>query len=135
MKQRVLFVDDDPRFLEGLSRVLHRRRDVWDMRFAPSAEEALDLLAEECFDVVVTDVDMPAIDGFSFILALRESEPTASMPIIALTGARQLDIEKRALEIGADYVCIKPVKREDLEAVIQTVCDATSEEPTAQAGD
>ena len=62
-RKRVLFVDDEPEVLDGLRDALRRYRRVWDMRFAGGGAEALALLEGEPADVIVTDVQMPGMDG------------------------------------------------------------------------
>lgn len=61
--RRFLFVDDQPQALEHLRRTLRSMRHEWEVAFAESGQEALDLLAARSFDVVVADVRMPAMDG------------------------------------------------------------------------
>ena len=60
---RVLFVDDEPRVLDGLRRMLRTKRDQWQMRFVASGAEALAALAGEPADVLITDMRMPEMDG------------------------------------------------------------------------
>ena len=64
MKQ-ILFVDDEPKLLEALRRMLRRLRHEWDMEFVDGGQKALERLAETPFDVVVTDMRMPGMDGAS----------------------------------------------------------------------
>lgn len=116
MCSRILFVDDDENILAGLERMLRPQRGTWDMRFVGSAEQALAELAAQPFDVVVSDVGMPGMDGFALLLAIRESERTRDIPFIVLTGMAESDIKRRALELGATDLLTKPVSREDLAA-------------------
>ncbi len=58
---RVLFVDDEPRILEAMQRKLFHRCDDWEIECAESGAEALDELAEEDYDVVVSDMRMPGM--------------------------------------------------------------------------
>jgi putative nucleotidyltransferase with HDIG domain len=62
-KHIVLFVDDDPLILNGLKRSVEEYNDFWEADFALSAREALDKLSEGPFDVVITDMHMPVMDG------------------------------------------------------------------------
>lgn len=62
-KKRIIFVDDETRVLDGLRRMLRPMRQEWDMSFANSAHEALDLMKLQPFDVIVTDIKMPGMDG------------------------------------------------------------------------
>jgi CheY-like chemotaxis protein len=61
--RHVLFVDDEARLLDGLKRSLRPIRDAWDMTFVTSGEEALATLAQARFDVLVSDMRMPGMDG------------------------------------------------------------------------
>src|SRR5438477_1546624 len=63
MAQQILFVDDEERVLEGLRRMLRPMRDEWDMTFATSGAEALEVLARSHPDVIVSDMRMPGMDG------------------------------------------------------------------------
>ncbi|WP_275098141.1 response regulator [Sedimenticola hydrogenitrophicus] len=75
MKSRILFVDDEQHLLDGLKRSLRSQRDVWEMAFAASAEEALQLAAENHFDVVVSDMRMPGMNGAELLERLSDSYP------------------------------------------------------------
>lgn len=73
--KRILFVDDEPNVLEGLSRMLFPLRRVWQMVFAHNGEEALKQLASEPFDVIVTDMRMPGMDGAALLQRVMEDYP------------------------------------------------------------
>ena len=74
-KKRALFVDDEPRILEGLRRMLRRLRHDWDMAFVESGSEALARLAHESFDVIVTDMRMPRMTGAQLLAEVRRRYP------------------------------------------------------------
>lgn len=63
MKTRILFVDDEPLVLQGLKRLLRPMRQEWEMTFVTSGSEALEELKKERFEVIVTDMRMPGMDG------------------------------------------------------------------------
>ncbi len=63
MKHSILFVDDEPNILQGLKRLLRPMHDQWDMLFAGSGQEALDLLAKQEVHAIVSDMRMPGMDG------------------------------------------------------------------------
>ena len=84
MPLKVLFVDDEPRVLEGLGRILRPLRQEWDMHFARSGAEALDRLAQSEFHVLVTDVRMPDMDGVELLTKVRQHYPQVLR--IVLTG-------------------------------------------------
>ncbi len=63
MSLHILFVDDEANILQALKRMLHPYRQQWDMTFCSSGQAAIDLLREREFDVLVTDIRMPQVDG------------------------------------------------------------------------
>jgi len=79
----ILFVDDEPRVLDGLKRSLRSRRTTWTMHFAVGAREGLSLLDGTPVDVVVSDVRMPGMDGIEFLTLVRERFPSTSRIILS----------------------------------------------------
>jgi CheY-like chemotaxis protein len=61
MKKKILFVDDDRNVLDGLQRMLPSMRSEWEMGFAVSRRDALEILQGKAFDVIVTDMLMPVM--------------------------------------------------------------------------
>jgi putative two-component system response regulator len=120
MKKRILFVDDEPNFLNGLRRMLRDKREEWDMTFVHSVDEALRALAEESYDAIVSDVNMPLKTGFDLLAALAANPATQTIPTIILTGNAESDLKRRALDMGATDLLNKPVLVEDLRARIQS---------------
>ncbi len=70
--KRIVFVDDEPRVLEGLQRMLRGERHRWQMSFAVGGPAALETLATEPFDVIVTDMRMPIMDGAMLLKEVRD---------------------------------------------------------------
>jgi len=87
-KARILFVDDEPSVLNGLRRSFRDREVVWEMVFLSSPDEAITESRARSFDVVVSDMRMPGINGIELIVSLRRDMPEASY--IMLTGAADL---------------------------------------------
>jgi len=75
MKRHILFVDDEPNLLRGLRRSLFHLQDAWDMEFADSSQAALDLLEQTPFDVIVSDLKMPGMDGVKLLEEVRARQP------------------------------------------------------------
>ena len=121
MKSKILFVDDEPKFLSSLQRMLHNQEEIWDMRFAQSVDEALEKLHENDFDIVISDVNMPDKDGFQFLETLAASELTKDIPVIILTGVGEHALKRKALARGATDLLNKPVEPEDLLARLHSV--------------
>jgi len=93
---RVLFVDDEPRVLEGLERMLFDVDTDWETSFVTSGQEALALLERERFDVVVSDMRMPRMDGATLLSEVHARHP--ELLRIVLSG--QTD-EEGALRVAA----------------------------------
>jgi response regulator RpfG family c-di-GMP phosphodiesterase len=118
-KEKILFVDDEAHFLSDLRRLLRKQRDVWDIHFAQSVDEALDKTHQINPDVIVTDVAMPIKTGFDLLRELKSEVRTADIPVIVLTGSGERELKVRALDTGATDLLNKPVIFEDLIARIR----------------
>ena len=81
MNPAILFVDDDANVLRGLRRMLRSQRDNWEMTFAESGAAALEEMEKRAYDVVVTDMRMPEMDGAELLSIVRKRFP-ASVRII-----------------------------------------------------
>jgi len=113
--KRILFVDDEVSILDGLKRMLRPMRGEWEMSFAPGAEAALALLEAEKFDVIVTDMRMPGMDGAQLLEVVREKYP--SVLRIILSGYTELQASLRAVPVAHQFL-LKPCEPEALRAGI-----------------
>jgi len=121
IKPRLLFVDDEPNFLNGIRRMLRGHRDRWEMVFANSVDEAIEKSLNSSFDAIVSDVNMPVKNGLILIEEMRERDATRDVPIIILTGNAETDLKRKALDLGATDLLNKPVGQEDLVARLRSV--------------
>ena len=108
-QMRVLFVDDEPNVLESFRRALHSQEQVWNMSFLTSAREVLTHLANHEVDTIVTDIQMPEMDGFELLRQIREEHGRLDIPIIVVTGLGDAALKRRALDLGATDLLSKPV--------------------------
>lgn len=115
MRQRILFVDDEPQVLSGLRRMLWDMRDRWELHFAGSGPEALALLTELPMDVVVSDARMPGMDGPTFLEEVRRRWPGAARMI--LSGHSDREYVMRAVKPAHQFLS-KPCSPEELKATI-----------------
>ncbi len=117
--KRILFVDDEPMILEGLQNLLRRKRNKWEMVFALGGEKALEALKEAPFDVIVSDMRMPGMDGATL---LKEVQLKYKKTVrIVLSGYAELESALRAIPVAHQYLS-KPCKAEVLDNVIERAC-------------
>ena len=115
MSARILLVDDEPNQLRTVGRIL--RREGYEVLTAPDGRAALEQLRERPIDVVVTDLNMPSLDGLSL---LRETEALPARPAtIVLTGYGTIASAVEAMKLGAADYLIKPCNPDELKIVIR----------------
>ena len=121
MKKHIMFVDDEPCVHEAFRRALHSQRNNWEMYFAGSVAEAVQISKQVALDAIVSDVAMPGSDGFDLLRIMSQSARTRDIPVVIVTGSERDDLKKRALEMGAADLLCKPVDSEELLARLQSV--------------
>ncbi len=98
---KVLFVDDERGLLDQSKVFLEREDERLDIIPVSSAEKALELLDDEDFDVIVSDYQMPEIDGLEFLEIVRE-ERKNEIPFLLFTGKGREEVAMKALNLGAE---------------------------------
>ncbi|MCW2778218.1 MAG: two-component system response regulator [Frankiales bacterium] len=121
MTPTVLFVDDEPRILDGLRRGLRQHRGRWDMVFAPGGYEAIEVLQSRRVDVVVSDMRMPGMDGAHLLAWVRNHQPAAAR--IILSGHAEPEATLRAAVVAHRFLH-KPCDLERLTEVVDGVVEA-----------
>ena len=116
-KPRALVVDDSPDVTEMLAMLL--RYSGYDVVTVFSAMDALETAATEQFDVVVSDIGMPGMNGYELAEKLRADSNYSATPMIAVTGFAMYDDRDRALESGFDAFLTKPINPMDLIDLIK----------------
>jgi len=119
MKRRILFVDDEPKVLQGLQRMLRSMRHEWDMEFASTGEEALARLDQTSFDVVVSDVRMPIMNGIQLITTVKQRSPQTVR--ILLSGQSDQEMILGAIGPAHQYLS-KPCDANALKTTISRAC-------------
>ncbi len=113
---RVLMVDDEPRVLAGFRRALLGRGLECELREAGNGREALEVLRREPIDVVLSDVQMPGMDGLELLQAIRAETAWETVQVVIVTGLDARDQKARAIELGASDLLTKPVSTAELQA-------------------
>ncbi len=123
MSLRALVVDDSQALRRSVMYALERLGDVVCIE-AEDGAVAIKRLAESPFDIVLTDINMPLLDGLKLISHMRAEPSTVGTPIVVITtDAAQADRE-RALKLGADAYLVKPVKAQDVLQAVQRLLAA-----------
>ena len=104
--KRVLVVDDD-RMIRMLVRML-LQREGYEVAEAQNGREAIDLALTNRPDLLITDLNMPEVDGYEILTALRAEASCALLPTIVLTAENGPEVQKTVLELGADDYLVKP---------------------------
>lgn len=112
--EAVLLVEDDEDLRGALALVL-RAREL-KVREAADAAEALEAIADDTFDAVVTDLGLPDVSGPELLRRLRERAPSARL--VVLTGHSGESLEEACRGAGADVVLTKPVSTDRLAALL-----------------
>jgi HD-like signal output (HDOD) protein/CheY-like chemotaxis protein len=120
-KPHILFVDDEPRVLDGLRRMLRGQRNRWEMSFAGGGAEALALLGERHCDVVVSDLRMPEIDGAALLEKVRTMAPDTAR--IILSGQTSADNVMRVMTLAHQFLN-KPATSDEIIEAIEMVLGA-----------
>jgi putative nucleotidyltransferase with HDIG domain len=126
--KKILFVDDDSKVLEALKILLRRNHERWDMTFAVGGQLALDKLKEEYFDVIVSDMRMPGIDGAALLRRVQEEYP--HMLRIVLSAYTDLESVLRVVPVAHQFMT-KPCEVAVLEDAIERACSMSALVPDA----
>jgi len=128
-KGRVLIVDDHE---------LDRRLSTLDLEDAGywvsqagDVTEALDLMGQRPFDLIVLDIVMPGTDGLTFLRGLRMSERFSQIPVVMLTAQDAIDDELQAMAGGATSYIVKPSHRDLLVKTVEAVLEKAKPQPSA----
>ena len=116
----VVIIDDEPLIVEGLSRTMAWEK--WNCQVTGTAcngKEGTELIREKRPDIVITDINMPKLDGLKMIAGLRSEFP--DMQLIILTGYREFEYARQAIELGVSRFLLKPSKMNELEEAMETV--------------
>ena len=120
-RHRVLFVDDEPSLLRALRRMLMPQRERWAISFVEGGRSALEVLALDAFDVVVTDMRMPGMDGSQLLNEVQRLYPGTYR--IVLSGYTEAEA-RASVALVAQRFLTKPCDPLDLISAIEGGCAA-----------
>lgn len=113
---KILVIEDHPRMRENI--VLLLQLAEYEVTSAADGRRGIELAGTEKPDLILCDVMMPGLDGYSVLRALRENKITATVPFIFLTARGERADQRVGFEQGADDYLTKPVTKEELLAAV-----------------
>lgn len=116
--KRLLLIDDDPNLILLVKDYLEFRG--YDVITAENGREALEVLEKEIPDMIICDVMMPEMDGYTLVKQLREDQRTNWIPVLFLSAKGQSQDRVKGLNIGADVYMVKPFEPEELVAQVES---------------
>ena len=119
-KLSILFVDDEPRILTGLRRMLHSMRNDFNMSLAPGGLEALEILESQPFDLILSDMRMPGMDGVTLLGEVRKRYP--HMIRMALSGQASKETVLTSVGLVHQYLA-KPCDADSLKMALLRLSD------------
>ncbi|MES4786123.1 MAG: hypothetical protein C4294_10200, partial [Nitrospiraceae bacterium] len=119
MKQKILFVDDEPNVLNGLRRTPPSLEQEWGIAFATSGQEALAILSQDSYDVIITDMRMPDMDGGRLLSEVRVRHPH----VVRVLLSDQSDLEAVLRSVSSAHQCLSKSCTPDLlRATVARAC-------------
>jgi two-component system chemotaxis response regulator CheY len=119
MSRKILIVDDSKTVRDVLKDTLLKAG--YDVCDAAGGQDALDLVCDKDYDLLMTDLNMPEMDGFEFISEVRKIPGRRFLPIVVLSSEEKQKRFVDCVKAGASGFLQKPVDREQVLAILQTV--------------
>ena len=107
---RILVAEDDPAIRTLITTKL--KQENYTIETAENGKEALSIMEKHQVDLLISDIMMPVMDGYSLVKALRETKHT--LPILMITAKSQLESLEEAFQLGVDDYMVKPIRLEEL---------------------
>ena len=120
---RILIVDDHGSLRKSMADFLRRQEGIDEVREAANGVEALKCLHESRFDILVTDIVMPMMDGYMLLEEMRRQQISPQPRIIVASALGRDDFITRAVELGAQFYMVKPFEPEHLLSHIRELAD------------
>ena len=118
-RKRILFVDDEPLVLQGLQRMLRGMRNEWEMEFVDSGQKAMAAARENRFDVVVTDMRMPGMNGAQLLNSMAQEFPDTIR--IILSGHADQELITQCIGAAHQYLS-KPCDPDLIKRLVNETC-------------
>lgn len=117
MKEKILVVDDEKDILELIEYNLSK--NGYRVKTVTTGEEALELIKEEDYDLIILDLMLPGVDGLDICRMIKADKKKAAIPVIMVTAKSEEADKVAGLEIGADYYITKPFSPREMLAIVK----------------
>lgn len=124
VKKRAVVIDDEQIVLDSVKKILSQ--EGFDVVTAAGGGAGISHAISEDFDIVLTDIRMPDIDGFKVIRDIRKFKP--AIPIVIITGYASVSSAVQAMKLGASQYLEKPFTPEQLIQTVRTALELSSED-------
>ncbi len=114
---RILVIDDEEMVRYAVAMIL--QSEGWETVQAADGQEGLAKARQTPPDIIVCDLNMPVMDGFEVLTAVRSDPTLQAVPFLVITGQTGHGYEKRALETGAEAVLLKPFHNNTLVDLVR----------------
>jgi DNA-binding NtrC family response regulator len=125
MKKKVLVIDDEKIVLDSVSKIL--KNENFDVHTTLYGKDGIHLAINEPFDIVLTDIRMPDVDGFQVLRDIKRLKP--SVPVLIITGYASINSAVQAMKLGAANYIEKPFTPDELIRMVSSAIEDSTGEP------
>lgn len=122
--RKILIIEDDLSYIENIKILLEE--EGFDVVSASNGFDGIDAAKNETPDLIICDIMLPDIDGYSILIELRKREKTKLIPFIFLTAKAEMSELRKGMNLGADDYLTKPFHANDLLAAVRTRLEKAS---------
>ncbi|NJK35206.1 MAG: response regulator [Oscillatoriales cyanobacterium SM2_2_1] len=127
----VLIVDDNEMNRDTLARRLRQQGVGWEM--AVNGRQALDMLQEHSYQLVLLDIMMPDVDGYTVLATMKSDSNLRHIPVIVISAVEEMDSVMKCMEMGAEDYLTKPFDPELLRVAVERFAQRAGAEPGARS--
>jgi DNA-binding NtrC family response regulator len=121
-RQSILLVDDDPEFRKAMKKMFEK--SGYDVTVAADGQEGLDAISEKTFDLIISDLRMPNLNGMELMEELKRRK--INLPVIFITAYGEVESYMDLMNLGAFEYINKPVKGQEILAVVRKALESAS---------
>lgn len=118
-KNLILLVEDDEDIRNSYKKIFETALPNFDLKFAANGYEAINMYRDLLPTIIITDHDMPLMNGIQLVEAIHKKESNRSIPIVVISAKLSEEITRKYLKLGIDKIVLKPVNQEQLARVVR----------------